>query len=68
MLACCFCLLALTLSIEGTRPGPGLGSRSGLALVKFMFADMPASIARSFFLLVKCKNASQRTYLEENVE
>lgn len=65
---CHFFPSPLLLSVEGTRPGPGLGSRSGLALVKFTFTGMPASIVRSSPLLTKYKNESQRMYLEEEVD
>lgn len=60
MEVCHFFRSPLLLSIEGTRPGPGLGSRSGLALVKFAFPGMPANIVRSSPLLTKYKNESQR--------
>lgn len=53
VLACHFFLSLPLLSLEGTRPGLGLGSRAGLALVLFTSVDMPASIVRSFILLVK---------------
>ncbi|MGE9574915.1 hypothetical protein ACQP3C_28155, partial [Escherichia coli] len=68
MLACHFFVSPLVLSIEGSRPGPGLGSRSGLTLVKFMLADMTVSIVRSFIPLVIYKIEYQRMSLEENVE
>lgn len=57
---CRFFPSPLLLSGEGTRPGSGLGSRSGLALVKFAFTGMPASIVRSSPLLTKYKNEPQR--------